>query len=208
MCHGEAGDGRGPAAALLRFPPRDLRRGEFHFRSVPLDVGASDVDLFRVLTLGTGAGAAMPSFAHLPPADRWALVHRVRTFRSAAAEAGPEATPEAMTPKAPPATAPPPTNGEDTRPAGEQIWTAWGCGICHGARGAGGPLTTGTDLRHACTRRAGGSVQAFERALRFGVGTTMPSFASEFDGRPEAARALLAWLEADSRTPEPPASRN
>jgi mono/diheme cytochrome c family protein len=205
MCHGDLGDGRGPAAALLRRAPRDLRSGDFHFRSVPLDVGASDVDLFRVLTLGTGAAAAMPSFSFLQPGDRWALVHRVRGFRAPGAPAA--AAPVAADPLPGPA-------AEDTRPAGEQIWTAWGCGICHGARGAGGPSTSGTDLRHACTRRAGGSVQAFERALRFGVGTTMPSFAAEFEGRPEAARALLAWLEADgkteARTPEPPpaASRN
>jgi hypothetical protein len=80
-------------------------------------------------------------------------------------------------------------------------------------RGGGGSLTLGSDLRHACTRRGGGSAQAFERALRFGVGTTMPSFAAELEDRPEAARALLAWLEADEKrratTPEaPPAARN
>jgi mono/diheme cytochrome c family protein len=214
MCHGEAGDGRGPAAALLRFAPRDLGRAEFHFRSVPLDVGSSDVDLFRVLTLGTGAGAAMPSFAHLPPGDRWALVHRVRGFKAPVAAPAASVPAPAGTPV--PESAPSPQwgpAGEDTRPAGEQIWTAWGCGVCHGARGEGGPPTPGTDLRHACMRRAGGSVLAFERALRFGVGTTMPSFAAELDGRPEAARALLAWLEGDgggaSTTPEPPpASRN
>lgn len=224
MCHGEAGDGGGAAAALLRFPPRDLRRGDFHFRSVPIALGASDVDLFRVVTLGTGAGAAMPSFAHLPAADRWALVHRVRAFAAPAAKGAATApTPGEPAFKAPAApspaanaageAAPRGPSGEDTRPAGEQIWSAWGCGICHGARGAGGSVTLGSDLRHACTRRGGGSVQAFERALRFGVGTTMPSFAAELEERPEAPRALLAWLEADgkgsgSTTPPSPASRN
>jgi mono/diheme cytochrome c family protein len=224
MCHGEAGDGCGEAAALLRFPPRDLRRGDFHFRSVPIDLGASDVDLFRVVTLGTGTGAAMPSFAHLPAADRWALVHRVRALAAPAAEgAAPSQGRAEGARQAPAAPSPAPNvadeggqqgpSGEDTRPAGEQIWTAWGCGVCHGVRGGGGSLTLGSDLRHACTRRGGGSAQAFERALRFGVGTTMPSFAAELEDRPEAARALLAWLEADEKrratTPEaPPAARN
>ena len=217
MCHGEAGDGRGPAAALLRLPPRDLRGGDFHFRSVPYDLGASDVDLFRVVTLGTGTGAAMPSFAHLAAPDRWALVRRVRGFGAATAPASaPPADPAGARPKAPktPAVPPPGSAGEDTRPAGEQIWTAWGCGVCHGARGAGGTLTRGSDLRHACARRGGGSALAFERALRFGVGTAMPSFAAEIQDRPEAARALIAWLESEGEgsgatTPgAPPAARN
>jgi mono/diheme cytochrome c family protein len=213
LCHGEAGDGRGPAAALLRFPPRDLRRGDFHFRSVPIDLGASDVDLFRVVTLGTGTGAAMPSFAHLPAPDRWALVRRVRAFAAPTAEGMATAPAPAAAARAAPGAPLRAPSGEDTRPAGEQIWTAWGCGVCHGARGAGGTLTLGSDLRHACTRRGGGSAQAFERALRFGVGTTMPSFAAELEDRPEAPRALLAWLEAEgkesgSTTPAGPAARN
>ncbi|HZN02160.1 MAG TPA: c-type cytochrome [Candidatus Polarisedimenticolia bacterium] len=213
-CHGAAGDGKGPAAALLAIPPRDLRRAGFRFRSVPLESPATDADLFRVLTLGSGTGAAMPSFAFLDPEDRWALVQAVRDFSTATrgaalrSDRAASAIPDVTVVPAPAADA----------ARGARLYAAWGCAACHGADGEGKalgdageggdgtaePVVRASDLRHACARRGGGSPAAFERALRFGTGPTMPSFAAVLDREPGAVAAILAWLE--SRDPEVRAS--
>ena len=205
-CHGEAGDGAGPAAALLEVPPRDLTRGSFRFRSKPLGEPADDADLFRTLTLGTGIGAAMPSFAFLDPEERWALVLFVKDL-------APSTRGSALRIESP-APAPGPSARADAEAValGARLYAAWGCAACHGAQGEGKtldpreriahvtgddePVVRASDLRHACARRGGGSAAAFERALRFGVGGTMPSFAEVLGREPAGARAILAWLES------------
>jgi len=212
-CHGETGDGRGPAAALLAVPPRDLTAGRFRFKTTGAGEPADDADLFRLLTLGTGTGAAMPSFAFLDPEDRWALVVAVRDVSPATRGADLRFRPGPA--GAPPAAAAEPA-GDPAR--GAALYAAWGCAACHGSsgegkafddsatRGDGEPVVRTSDLRHACARRGGGSAAAFERALRFGVGTSMPSFAAVVDRDPDGARAVLAWLERGTTAPSPAAS--
>ena len=207
-CHGVAGDGRGPAAALLALPPRDLTRAEFRFRSTPLGTPATDADLFRTLTLGSGTGAAMPSFAFLDAEDRWALVRVVRDF--AQETRGAALMIRAPETSAAPAAGAPAASGPDAA-RGARLYTDWGCAACHGTDGEGralaaaetdgvaGESTRGSELRHACARRAGGSAAAFERALRHGVGPTMPSYATVLDREPGAVRAILTWLESRDR---------
>jgi mono/diheme cytochrome c family protein len=207
-CHGLQGDGHGPAAALLVVPPRDLTRAEFRFRSTPLGTPAGDADLFRVLTLGSGTGAAMPSFAFLDAEDRWALVQAVRTFAPATRDADLDVTPD-------PAPGGAGAAAGTGAARGARLYAEWGCAACHGAEGEGKrlderdrqgdapePVVWASDLRHPCGRRAGGSAAAFERALRLGVGPVMPAFAAVLDREPQAVAALLAWLA--SRDPEAP----
>jgi mono/diheme cytochrome c family protein len=205
-CHGEAGNGAGPAAALLARPPRDLTRGLFRFRSNLPGEPSDDADLFRMLTLGTGIGAAMPSFAFLDPEERWALVLFVKDFAPSTRGDGLEVRPEAA---ATPGAAPSAAVAE-----GGRLYAAWGCAACHGDQGEGKALddrqrilrapgqeetvVRSSDLRHACARRGGGSAAAFERGLRFGVGATMPSFAEVLEREPGGAQAILAWLESNS----------
>jgi len=219
-CHGETGDGRGPAAALLAVPPRDLAGARFRFKTTGAGEPADDADLFRLLTLGTGTGAAMPSFAFLDAEDRWSLVLAVRDvspatrgaglrFRPASAAAAPAQTPPGLTTRSGP--------GQDTA-RGAGLYAAWGCAACHGAagegkafddhetRGDGEPVVWASNLRHACARRGGGSVAAFERALRFGLGASMPSFATVLESDPDGARAILAWLERGTTAPSPAGS--
>jgi mono/diheme cytochrome c family protein len=220
-CHGESGNGRGPAASLLALPPRDLSAGRFRFRAGPGGGPADDADLFRLISLGTGTGAAMPSFAFLDPEERWSLVLFVRELAPATADAdlrwsaaptsdGPGTEPRAQAGRAP-------TAGAIAE--GARLYAAWGCAACHGpegagkpfddraTRGEGEPVVWASDLRHACARRAGGSAAAFERALRWGVGSAMPSFAAVLDREPDGARAVLAWLEApDATAPRPAGS--
>jgi len=76
-CHGIAGDGAGPAAAMLTPYPRDFRRGTFKYTSTLSGAKPSRDDLLRVLMRGV-AGTAMPSHALLPPEEIDALIEYVR----------------------------------------------------------------------------------------------------------------------------------
>jgi mono/diheme cytochrome c family protein len=215
-CHGEAGDGRGPAASLLAPPPRDLTSGRFRFRTTGPEP-ADDDDLYRLLTLGTGTGAAMPSFAFLDPEERWSLVLVVRDF--APKTRGADLRRRSSAPAPPPGPGAAETAGEAASLAarGAGLFAAWGCAACHGpagegkpyddraTRGDGEPVVRASDLRHACARRGGGSAAAFDQAVRWGVGTAMPSFAAGLDREPDGARAILAWLEASGVKAPPPA---
>src|SRR5581483_6904342 len=75
-CHGEKGEGDGPAARYVYPRPRNFGSGKF--RIVTTDNGyPSDADLLRVITRGM-PGSAMFPFAHLGEGDRLALVGEVR----------------------------------------------------------------------------------------------------------------------------------
>ncbi|MES2857272.1 MAG: cytochrome c [Bdellovibrionota bacterium] len=71
MCHGASGKGDGPAGASLNPKPRNLVEGQWKF-------GGTRLGLFGVLHDGI-KGTSMQAYKHMPPVDRWALVHYVRT---------------------------------------------------------------------------------------------------------------------------------
>jgi len=68
-CHGEAGDGKGPAAASLKTPPANF-----------LDKKHSAIygpgEKFWIIGHGTEQ-TGMPAFSHLTPVDRWNLVNYI-----------------------------------------------------------------------------------------------------------------------------------
>src|SRR5262249_4042760 len=63
-CHGEKGDGNGPAAKFLSPKPRNFGEGKFRLVST-VNRRPTDQDLLRVLERGM-PGSAMFPFAHLP----------------------------------------------------------------------------------------------------------------------------------------------
>ena len=77
-CHGEKGDGKGPASKGLIPPPRDFTIDAFKY-------GGTDQDLFEVISDGAaskGGSALMTGWAVvIPEADRWALVKYIRTLK-------------------------------------------------------------------------------------------------------------------------------
>lgn len=76
QCHGEKGDGNGPAARFLYPKPRNF--GEAKFRIVSTEnYLPTDEDLLLVVNRGM-PGSAMFPFAHLPESDRKLLVGHVR----------------------------------------------------------------------------------------------------------------------------------
>lgn len=81
-CHGPKGEGDGPRAAELNPRPRNFHSETFRF-------GAFGSQIFNTVTNGS-PGTSMPSFALLPPEDRWALVHFVRSQIPDAPEESPK----------------------------------------------------------------------------------------------------------------------
>src|SRR5262249_35767798 len=67
-CHGDTGDGNGPAAKYLNPKPRNFGEGKFRLVST-VNRLPTDQDLLRVLERGM-PGSAMFPFAHLSEKDR------------------------------------------------------------------------------------------------------------------------------------------
>lgn len=72
VCHGPEGKGDGAAGAGLNPPPRNFVEGKW-------TQGGTSIALFKTLETGI-PGTSMASFAHLKVADRWALVHWIRSI--------------------------------------------------------------------------------------------------------------------------------
>ncbi len=80
-CHGEAGDGGGPAARFLDPKPRDFTKGLFKFAGVASGDLPGDEDLMRTLVHGL-PGSSMPSWRLLSDQERRAVVAYIKTFSS------------------------------------------------------------------------------------------------------------------------------
>lgn len=77
-CHGERGDGQGPAASSLKVPPRDFRTGQFRF-SEDGDVPLSHEALVAAIREGA-PGRGMPSWGALPAEDLDAVANYIKAF--------------------------------------------------------------------------------------------------------------------------------
>ncbi|MFT4538396.1 MAG: cytochrome c oxidase cbb3-type subunit I/II [Planctomycetota bacterium] len=76
-CHGESGDGAGPAATHLDPRPRNFRKGEFKFKGTASGSRPLRRDFFSTITRGL-AGSAMPAFNLVPEQKRWDMSAYVR----------------------------------------------------------------------------------------------------------------------------------
>jgi mono/diheme cytochrome c family protein len=77
-CHGDHGDGRGPAAPGLRPPPRDFTLGVFKFAAVPGGALPNDDDLRRIVRSGLH-GTAMRAW-DVPAPELEAIIQYLKTF--------------------------------------------------------------------------------------------------------------------------------
>jgi mono/diheme cytochrome c family protein len=77
-CHGDNGDGKGPAAPGLRPPPRDFRLGVFKFAGVLDQKLPRDQDLARIVRAGLH-GTAMLGW-DVPPAQLDAVIQYLKTL--------------------------------------------------------------------------------------------------------------------------------
>jgi mono/diheme cytochrome c family protein len=78
-CHGEDGDGQGPAARFLDPKPRDFTKGKVKLASVPAGEMPTDADLARAITRGL-QGTSMPAWHLLPKNEVDDLVAYIKTF--------------------------------------------------------------------------------------------------------------------------------
>jgi mono/diheme cytochrome c family protein len=77
-CHGDSGDGNGPAAATMRPPPRDLRTGTFKFAGVSAGELPNDDDLVALLRRGLAGTPMLPW--DISDRERLAIVQYLKTF--------------------------------------------------------------------------------------------------------------------------------
>jgi len=82
-CHGETGEGNGPAASALNPHPRNFTKAEGWGN------GRKPHQIFKTLTEGR-PGTAMASFATIPAEDRWTLVAYVETLGPTIEKSTPE----------------------------------------------------------------------------------------------------------------------
>lgn len=144
-CHGAEGRGDGEAAYLLSPKPRDLRAAQYKFVSTWEKV-ATDDDLLTTITRGV-PGSAMPSWGHLPEADRRAIVAYVKSLAdvpwtvAARRDPGSDGTPGTGIIGVPP----PPADARTNRARAEELFRD-ACASCHGPGGKGDGKTDLVDV--------------------------------------------------------------
>jgi mono/diheme cytochrome c family protein len=208
-CHGASGRGDGEAAYLLYPKPRDFVAAQYRLVSTWERV-ATDEDLYRTISRGM-PGSAMPSWGHLSEAERWGLVHYIKTFASTPlvvpAPAPPASPGEAGTGviQVPPS---PPFTPDAQRLALERYADA--CASCHGPTGKGdgaqdqqddlGYPTRPRDLTFGVFKGVPDPEHLYRRIVAGMPGTPMPM--SDWAVGDEAwhlVNLILSWSSPEQR---------
>jgi mono/diheme cytochrome c family protein len=217
-CHGVAGDGNGPAAAMLLVKPRDFTKGVFKFRTTPAGTLPTDDDLFRIITRGIHR-TSMPEWSLLPERERWALVVQVKAFYPDWDTQG-AGEPIAI-PRAPASVVTPASVAR-----GKEVYALLECSACHGDGGRGDGPSAATLAADAWGHpqkpfdftkgrlKSGGAPEDVYRTFMTGLnGTAMPSYEDIFaapDGeniREGDAWNLVAYV-LSLRAPAAPAGKD
>jgi len=215
-CHGVAGKGDGSVGPMLaprRAPqPRDFTSAEFKFRSTPSGQLPTTADLFRTLTEGVRSSGGpmtiglrghriMPSFQHMPVAQRLEVLEYVKSLNRGFWERG--AVKTVTVPAAP-------TLTPERLARGKKLYADAECLACHGERGRGdGPsastlkdnrnLPIGTtDLTRPERFKNGARPEDVYRTLVTGLaGTPMPSYGDSLE--PDQLWDLVYYVLSLSR---------
>ena len=202
-CHGEKGDGNGPAATFMtKQRPRDFSAAVFKFRLTKEPV-PTDGDLLRTITRGV-RGTAMPAWYDLPLNDRLAVIQYIK-YELAVDRSDPAKT-YAFFVEEPPG--PPLYIGKPPAPTqamldrAKDVWENAKCWECHGKTGKGdGEKAAGlkddagftivpADLTSG-QFKSGPAVEDIFRTMTTGLsGTPMPSYR---DSLPEEDRWALSY---------------
>ncbi len=184
-CHGENGDGHGPAADMLIVKPRDFTKGVFKFRSTPTGELPTDDDLYRIITNGA-YGTSMPAWPLLSERERRAVVAFIKTYYPDWQSEGPGQPIYIPSP-------PEFTGSQASIVRGRELYELLDCAKCHGDQGRGDgesandldPDIWGNRQRPfdftSGPLRGGSRFEDIYRTFMTGVGgTAMPSFADIF----------------------------
>ncbi len=181
MCHGEEGDGLGPAADFLNPPPRDFTLGQFKVKTTAFeDPITNDADLIRMIKDGM-PGTAMPGWSDiLSDQEITDVIHYIKTFAEIEEEKPSEqidyGTQVASSPESI-------AKGKKIFHDGDR------CSECHGTEGRGdavkklkndnGERTWPRNLTKPWTFRASNDAKDIFARVTGGIPTTqMPSFAN------------------------------
>jgi mono/diheme cytochrome c family protein len=217
-CHGENGDGNGPASRFLNPKPRNFRDGKFRVITTTNRV-PSDDDLMHVVERGM-PGSAMFPFGHLSQSDREALVAYVRELtrsgvedrlRRVTAEAGDESDPTELRADVQRMTNPGArlevpaelVTGETSVARGRQLYLKQGCASCHGETGKGdgvqdqrdddGMPISPRDYTRGIFKGGRDTYQLYARTFLGMPGTPMPSSSNL---KPEEIGDLVQYLQS------------
>jgi cytochrome c oxidase cbb3-type subunit I/II len=202
-CHGEKGDGNGPAATFLyNQRPRDFTAAVFKFRLTSEPV-PTDGDLLRTISRGV-RGTAMPAWYELPLNDRLAVIQYIKY--ELAVERSDPAHPYAFFTEEPPGPplyiGKPPAASQQLLDRGKEVWEQAKCWECHGKTGKGdGEKAPGLkdDLEFPIVPadltsgqfKSGPAVEDIYRTMTTGLsGTPMPSYR---DSLPDEDRWALSY---------------
>jgi cytochrome c oxidase cbb3-type subunit 2 len=179
-CHGENGDGKGPAAARLITKPRDFTQGIYKFRSTDSGSLPLEQDLYRTITRGLPR-VSMPSFPLMPEPEKVAVIEYVKGFYPRwEEEKGSRKV--VLVPRAPAD-----ISSHERALRGRLVYEEMGCGRCHGVdgRGTGATQTEYVDAwgnkqkPFDFTRgrlKAGDSPEDIYRTFHTGLRSIMPAF--------------------------------
>ena len=182
-CHGERGNGTGPAAEFLDPRPRDFSKGLFKFRTSQPGKPPTTADILRTIERGV-PGTAMPSFSFLSEDARKKIAAYVLELADLLDE--PEPEPLQNVGVAPATTA-------ATIAKGKEVYAEAGCVICHGELGRGdGPAVrdlrdadkrpiVARDFTQAVFRGGGERADVYHRIASGMDGTPMPSYRDSID---------------------------
>jgi len=202
-CHGEKGDGNGPAATFLwNQRPRSFAAGAFKFRLTQKPI-PTDGDLLRTITRGV-RGTAMPAWYELPINDRLAVIQYIKYVL--AVDRSEPTKPYAYFTEEPPGQplyiGTPPAASQELLAHGKDVWQNAKCWTCHGQTGEGNGEQVGSlkddlgfPMRPANLTsgqfKSGPAVEDIFRTMSTGLsGTPMPSFR---DSLSEQDRWALAY---------------
>ena len=179
QCHGDEGDGLGPAADYLNPPPRDFTLGLYKFISSAFDADLpNDADLLRMINDGM-PGTAMPGWSDiLSETEIQDVIAYIKTF--AELEGAPEGQVDFGTQV---------QSSPESIAAGDKLFhDGERCSECHGVAGKGdavkklkndnGERTWPRNLTKPWTYRASADPKDIYTRISAGIPTTqMPSFA-------------------------------
>ncbi|MBI2964468.1 MAG: c-type cytochrome [Deltaproteobacteria bacterium] len=182
-CHGERGDGAGPAAEFLSPRPRDFTARVFKVRTTDSGIPPRTEDVLRTIERGF-PGTAMPPFEFLTEPERRQVAAQVLALAGLLHNAEP--------PRLPVPASPPPTTRESVA-HGKQLYRDAECFSCHGKSGKGDGPSAATlrdvddrpiparNLTGGLFRGGADRVDLYYRISGGMDGSPMPEFGSSID---------------------------
>jgi mono/diheme cytochrome c family protein len=199
VCHGDAGQGDGPAMGALHPRPRDFTAGLYKLRSTPSGTLPTIADLSRSIRVGL-PGTSMPGYQdRLSPVEIDDLSRLLLAMAPRSARAAASLVLHPVPPPSPPAIE-----------RGRTHFGRVGCGACHGPAGRATPWRPAregpdgpsrpTALAEPWTFRGGSEPEQVVLRILTGIdGSSMPAFAGRVS--PAQAWEIARYVETLARTP-------